>query len=77
MEISKGYRDKDLTLIMSEAGDPVDIIWRNFGGTRGLYFFRKIFFNLVGLAIVLFLSTPAAIYSTLKMIQFFSFLDIR
>lgn len=53
---------------MSEAGDPVDIIWRNMGGTRGVYFFRKVFFNIVGLSIVLFLSTPAAIYSTLKMV---------
>jgi len=53
---------------MSEAGDPVDIAWRNMGGTRGVYFFRKFFFNIVGLAIVIFLSTPAAIFSTLKMI---------
>lgn len=68
MEIALGYREKDLTLVMNEAGDPIDIIWRNMGGTRGVYFFRSVFFNLVGLAIVLFLSTPAAIYSTLKMI---------
>ncbi|CDW80986.1 transmembrane protein 63c [Stylonychia lemnae] len=76
LEIAQGYRDKDLTLIMSEAGDPIDIIWGNMGGTRGVYFFRKVFFNIIGLSIVFFLSTPAAIYSTLKMIQFFSFLDI-
>lgn len=68
MEIAQGYRDKDLTLMISEAGDPVDIIWKNMGGTRGVYFFRKFFFNIIGLSIVLFLSTPAAIYSTLKMI---------
>lgn len=68
MEIAQGYRDKDLTLIMSEAGDPVDIIWGNMGGTRGVYLFRKIFLNLLVLGVVLFLSTPAAIYSTLKMI---------
>ena len=76
LEIAQGYREKDLTLIMSEAGDPIDIVWRNMGGTRGVYFFRKFIFNFIGVAIVLFLSTPAAIYSTLKMIQFFSFLDI-
>lgn len=63
-------------MIISEAGDPIDIIWKNLGGTRGVYFFRKLFFTVIGLTIVLFLSTPAAIYSTLKMIQFFSFLDI-
>jgi len=76
LEIAQGYRAEDLTLIVSEAGDPVDVVWKNLGGTRGVYFFRKMFFNVVGLTIVLFLSTPAAIYSTLKMIQFFSFLDV-
>lgn len=61
---------------MSEAADPVDIIWRNMGGSRGLYIFRKFIFNLFGFALVIFLSTPAAIYSSLKMVQFFSFLDV-
>ena len=62
---------------MSEAGDPVDIIWRNMGGTRGLYIFRKFFFNFAGLMVVLFLSTPAAIYSSLKMLQLFTFMDVN
>jgi hypothetical protein len=70
------YR-KDLVLVMSEAGDPVDIVWRNMGGTRGVYFFRKFFFNFIGLFVVLFLSTPAAIYSSLKMIEAFNFLDVH
>jgi hypothetical protein len=56
---------------MNQASDPVDIIWCNMGGTRGLYLFRVVFFNIFVLAIVLFLSTPAAIYSSIKMIQFF------
>jgi hypothetical protein len=56
---------------MTQASDPIDIIWYNMGGTRGLYIFRVIFFNFFVLAIVIFLSTPAAIYSTLKMIQLF------
>jgi hypothetical protein len=67
-----GYRDKvDLMLVMSQASDPVDIIWCNMGGTRGLYIFRVIFFNILVLAVVLFLSTPAAIYSSWKMLQLF------
>lgn len=61
---------------MSEAGDPIDMIWRNMGGTRGVYFFRKFIFNLIGLLIVLFLSTPTAIYSSLKMKEAFNFLDV-
>jgi hypothetical protein len=46
------------------------------GGTRGLYLFRKMIFNILGLALVLFFSTPAAIYSSLKMIDLFKFLDV-
>jgi hypothetical protein len=61
---------------MTEAGDPVDIIWRNMGGTRGVYFIRKIVFNLIGILLVLFLSTPAAIYSSLKMNEAFHFLNV-
>ena len=70
MEIAqKDYRDKvDLMFVMSQASDPIDIIWYNMGGTRGLYIFRVVFFNLLLLVIVLFLSTPAAIYSSLKML---------
>jgi hypothetical protein len=50
-------------LVMSEASDPLDIIWVNMGGARGLYTFRVLFFNAFVLIVVLFLSTPAAIYS--------------
>lgn len=62
---------------MNQASDPVDIIWGNMGGTRGLYLFRKFIFNIIGLALVLFLSTPAAIYSSLKVLDAFKFLDVE
>ena len=70
IEIAKNaYKDKfdDLMFVVSEASDPLDIIWGNMGGTRGLYIFRVIFFNLFVLAVVIFLSTPAAILTSLKM----------
>ena len=67
---------KDLTLVMGEASDPVDIIWRNMGGTRGVYFLRKFIFNVIGLFVVFFVTTPAAIYSSLKMLEAFKFLDV-
>lgn len=71
------YNRKDFILVMSEAGDPVDIIWSNMGGTRGVYIFRKYIFYIIGLLLVLFLSTPAAIYSSLKMMEAFNFLDVN
>lgn len=56
---------------MSKASDPIDIIWRNLGGTRGMYIFRRVIFNIIGIVLVLFLSTPAAIFSSLKMLEAF------
>ena len=41
------------------------------GGARGFYILRVIILNLLVLFIVLFLSTPAAIYSSLTMIKLF------
>jgi hypothetical protein len=61
---------------MSQASDPVDIVWRNMGGVRGVYLFRKMFFALIGLLVVFFLSTPAAIFSSLKTMEFFNLIDV-
>lgn len=36
--ITQEYNDKGMTLLMSIAKEPVDIIWSNMGGTRGVYF---------------------------------------
>ena len=63
--------------MLDQASDPVDIIWGNMGGTRGLYLFRKFIFNILGLALVLVFSTPAAIYSSLKVIDAFKFMDVE
>ena len=60
---------------MNQAGDPVDIIWSNLGGTRGTYLLRRFIFSVIGMIIVQFLSTPAAIYSSLKMLEAFQFLE--
>jgi len=47
------------------------------GGARGVYLFRKLFFAIVGLLVVFFLSTPAAIFSSLKTMEFFNLLDVE
>jgi len=62
---------------MDQAADPVDIIWGNMAGTRGFYFFRKFIFNFLGLVLVLLVTTPAAIYSSLKLIDAFKFLEFE
>lgn len=75
MDISQGKKD-EMHLVMKVASEPVDMIWRNIGGTRGIYFFRRMFFNLVGMLMVVFLSTPAVIFSTLQMMDLVQFMNL-
>lgn len=49
--------------------DPVDTIWYNLGGRRGYYFIRKYCWNVIGLFLIIFISTPAVIFQTLKSIS--------
>lgn len=56
---------EESVLIMNIASEPIDILWKNMGGTRGVYLFRRIFLYLLGLVIIVFVSTPTAILSTI------------
>lgn len=63
-------------LIMNLASDPIDILWRNIGGTaRGVFIFRRLFLHLIGILIVLFISTPTAMLSTLRQVDIFGIFD--
>ena len=50
-----------LDIIVDQMIEPVDIIWTNVGGDRGLYVFRRIFVLFVGLLVLIFLTTPTVI----------------
>ena len=52
--------------IMEQAKEPMDIIWSNMSGTRGLYFWRRFGLLAICIFVVLFLSTPAVILAALK-----------
>eukprot|EP00347_Sterkiella_histriomuscorum_P002304 403368673 len=66
----------DQVLIMNLASDPIDILWRNIGGTsRGVFIFRRLFLHLIGILIVLFISTPTAMLSTLRQVDIFGIFD--
>ena len=52
---------------MNIASDPIDIMWKNMGGTRrGLFIFRRLFLHILTLIIIMFISTPTAMLSSLK-----------
>jgi hypothetical protein len=51
---------------MEAAKEPMDIIWSNMSGTRGLYFWRRFGLMVVCIFIVFFLTTPTVILATIK-----------
>jgi hypothetical protein len=63
-------------LFINLASDPIDIMWKNIGGSsRGLFIFRRIFLHLLTIFIILFISTPTAMLLKLKEIEIFAFLN--
>ena len=51
--------------MLNLASEPIDLLWKNLGGTRGVYLFRRIILYLLGLFVILFLTTPTAMLSSL------------
>lgn len=57
----------DQVLMINLASDPIDIMWKNLGGSRrGIFLFRRLFLHTITVIIILFISTPTAMLSTLK-----------
>ena len=53
---------ENVDLLVDQMIEPLDIIWSNIGGGRGLFICRRIFLSLLGIFILLFLSTPAVLF---------------
>jgi hypothetical protein len=62
---------------MNLASEPIDILWKNMGGTRGVFIFRRIFLYLAGIIIILFISTPTALLSSLQYVDVFGLFDFK
>jgi hypothetical protein len=67
-------KEKELQIVAQALYDPVDIIWSNLGGTRGLFFFRRVVINVGAVLILLFLTTPLAMMNALEKIDYFNVL---
>lgn len=63
-------------LMMSLASEPVDILWKNMGGTRGVYIFRRLILYTLGFVIIFFISTPTAMLSTIQQADVFGIFDL-
>lgn len=65
-------------LLVNLASDPIDILWKNLGGTsRGVFIFRRLVLHILTIIVILFISTPTAMLSTLKQIDLFGFLNFE
>lgn len=63
---------------MDVASEPIDIIWKNMGGTRrGVFIFRRLFLHLITIIVILFISTPTAMLSTIKEADFLGIMDFE
>ncbi len=53
---------ENVDMLVDQMIEPLDIIWLNIGGGRGLFICRRILLSLSTFFILIFLSTPAVIF---------------
>jgi hypothetical protein len=63
-------------LIARKATEPTDILWKNMKGDRGLFICRRLFLFSMGLALILFISTPIVIFANVKKVDHSHFFDM-
>lgn len=74
-QLDKMY--SETVLVIGKVTDPNDILWKNMTGHRGLFIFRRVFLVIAGLAIILFISSPASIYANVKQMDKSNILDFN
>ena len=53
-------------MIARAAAEPADILWKNMRGKRGLFLVRRLALFILGILIIIFVSSPAVIFSNVK-----------
>ena len=66
---------KDAILIAKPATEPADILWKNMKGSRGLFLFRRFALFIFGILIIIFVSSPAVLFSKIRAIDNTHFTD--
>ncbi len=56
-------------LVISKVTEPSDLLWKNMTGVRGHFMIRRIFLTIICILILLFISSPAAIFANVKKID--------
>lgn len=69
-------RYKEVVLVVQKAQEPTDILWTNMSGARGLFLLRRIFLFLLGLCLILFVSSPTVLFTNLKAVDQTDFFEL-
>ena len=57
---------KDTILVARPSCEPADILWKNMRGSRGLFLVRRLALFILGLVIIVFVSSPTVIFANIK-----------
>jgi hypothetical protein len=61
--------DESLTIVMRKASEPIDILWRNMGYISSQYAFTRIFLFVLGMSLILFLSSPVVMINQISQLE--------
>ena len=67
-------------MIARPATEPSDILWKNMRGNRGLFLVRRLALFILGILIIIFVSSPTVLFANIKAIDkthFFDFLWVE
>ena len=68
---------QNMNILVDQLVEPIDIIWVNIGGDKGLYVFRRIFLNLLLLVLLIFFTTPMGFVSAFKKVDKYQILEFK
>lgn len=66
---------KDAILLARPATEPSDILWKNMRGNRGLFLLRRMALFILGLLIIIFISSPTVLFANIKAVDKTHFWD--
>eukprot|EP00352_Strombidinopsis_acuminata_P000737 CAMPEP_0176344652 /NCGR_PEP_ID=MMETSP0126-20121128/4854_1 /TAXON_ID=141414 ORGANISM="Strombidinopsis acuminatum, Strain SPMC142" /NCGR_SAMPLE_ID=MMETSP0126 /ASSEMBLY_ACC=CAM_ASM_000229 /LENGTH=257 /DNA_ID=CAMNT_0017691207 /DNA_START=1055 /DNA_END=1828 /DNA_ORIENTATION=- len=66
---AEAYNSGEHFLMMERADEPLDILWKNIKGMRGVFLFRRLMLFALGLWIIVFVSSPVVLYNNLQNID--------
>ena len=68
---------ENMNILVDQLIEPIDIVWVNIGGDKGLYVFRRIFLNLSLLVLLIFFTTPMGFVSAFKKVDKYQILEFK